>query len=62
MIQKIRNFFLGSYEELQKVTWPSKKQVTNHTMIVVVTIIVAMAIVAGLDYLLFNALKYIIYR
>jgi preprotein translocase subunit SecE len=62
MFGKIKNFFLGSYEELQKVSWPSRKQVINHTLIVVITILVAMAIVAALDYVLFTALKYAIYQ
>ncbi|NOU29350.1 MAG: preprotein translocase subunit SecE [Polyangiaceae bacterium] len=36
-------------EELSKVTWPSKKEVTNSTTVVVVTTIVATIFFALLD-------------
>ena len=53
MIEKIQKFFIGSYDELKKVIWPSKKVVINHTIMVVVSIVVAMGIIAALDYGLF---------
>lgn len=62
MIGKIKNFFSGSFAELQKVVWPSRKEVTGHTLIVVVSITVAMAIVAAIDFGLFNLIQYLIYR
>jgi preprotein translocase subunit SecE len=62
MIEKIQNFFTGSYEELKKVVWPSRQVVTSHTIIVIVSIIVAMAVVAAIDYGLFSAVQWLIYR
>lgn len=60
MIEKIQKFFTGSYDELKKVIWPSQKVVINHTIMVVVSIIVAMGIIAALDYGLFTLVQRLI--
>ncbi len=60
MYQKIINFFIGSYEELKKVVWPSRKEVTNHTLIVIISIIVGMAIIALVDAGLKNSVLYLL--
>lgn len=62
MITKIKNFFVGSYEEFQKVIWPNRQQVTSHTVIVVVSIAISMAIIAALDLGLFNLIEKLINR
>jgi preprotein translocase subunit SecE len=62
MLPKIQNFFLGAYEELRKVIWPSRKEVTSHTVIVILSIVISMGIVIIIDYLLFNLLQYLINR
>lgn len=62
MITKVKNFFLGSYEELRKVIWPSRKEVTSHTVIVILSIAVSMLIVAAVDYGLFTLVNYVIYK
>ena len=62
MFSKIQNFFTGSYEELKKVIWPSRKEVTSHTIIVIVSIAVSMLIVAAIDYGLFYLVQLLIYR
>ena len=49
MIERIQNYFIGAYEELKKVIWPSKKVVISHTIMVIVSIAVAMAFVVLLD-------------
>lgn len=38
--------------ELKKVVWPDKKQVTNNTGIVLVTLVIAAAIIGGVDFVL----------
>lgn len=62
MISKIINYFTSSYEELRKVVWPNRQEVTGHTVIVVSSILVSMSIIALLDYGLFNLLQILIYR
>jgi len=60
MIQRIKNFFIGSYEELKKVVWPNRREVISHTIIVIVTVGVSMAIVAAIDFGLFNLVQLLI--
>lgn len=60
MFIKIKNFFVGSYEEFRKVIWPSRAEVISHTIIVIISIFVAMAIIAAVDYGLFTLLQKII--
>lgn len=60
MTRKIQNYFIGAYEELKKVIWPSKKVVISHTIMVIVSIAVAMAIVALLDFGLFSLIQRLI--
>jgi len=62
MITKIKNFFINSFEELKKVVWPSRREVISHTIIVIVSTIVAMAIIAVLDFGLFNLVQLLINR
>lgn len=62
MISGIKNFFTGSVEELKKVIWPSRKEVTSHTVIVIVSIGVAMALIAAIDFGLFSLVQWLIYR
>lgn len=47
--QDVRTWVNDAAAELAKVTWPSKKEVTNGTVVVVVTSIVATVFVALLD-------------
>ncbi len=61
MIGKIQNFFIGSYEELKKVIWPDRKTVINHTIIVIVAVAVAMALIAAIDFGLFSTIQWLIY-
>jgi preprotein translocase subunit SecE len=60
MISKIKNFFIGSYEEFRKVIWPSRKEVISHTIIVLVSIAISMGIIALVDYGLFSLVQKLI--
>lgn len=62
MLEKIINYFTSSYAELKKVIWPNRKEVTSHTIIVVLSILISMGIIAALDYGLFNLLEILIYQ
>jgi preprotein translocase subunit SecE len=35
MIQSIKNYFIGSYVEMKKVTWPTKQQTINYSLLVI---------------------------
>ena len=48
---KIVNFFRESYLELRKVVWPSREEITRHTLIVI-GVSLSVAVLLGLmDYL-----------
>lgn len=43
MINKIIQYIKGSKDELKKVVWPSRKQLVNHTvMVIAISLAVAM--------------------
>lgn len=62
MFGKIKFFFIGSYAEFKKVIWPSRKQVVSHTLIVLISMFVAMAITAVIDLGFFTLLGKLIER
>ena len=35
IIESIKNYFIGSYAEMKKVTWPTKKQTINYSLLVI---------------------------
>ena len=49
---KVKRYFRDMKGELKKVVWPDKKQVTNNTSIVLVTLVIAAAIIGGVDFVL----------
>lgn len=60
MIKAIKNFFIGSYQEFKKVVWPNRQEVISHTMIVIVSTAVAMALIAAIDFGLFNLVQMLV--
>lgn len=60
MANKLINYIKGSAEEMKKVTWPTKKETYNYTLLVI-GISLGMAIFLGaLDYIFNWFLKLII--
>jgi len=57
---KLVRYFIESYLELQKVTWPTRKQLIRDTAIVVVSAAIATAFLALIDLGLSNALQYFV--
>ncbi|MBI2263055.1 preprotein translocase subunit SecE [Candidatus Berkelbacteria bacterium] len=51
-----------SIAELRKTEWPKKNMIINHTVVVLVTMIIITAFVAAADYLLSWLLQVIIIR
>ncbi|GAB3864245.1 preprotein translocase subunit SecE [Dactylosporangium cerinum] len=48
---RLINFVREVVAELRKVIWPTRKELTTYTVVVVVFVIVMLTIVGGLDYL-----------
>ena len=49
---KVRKFFRDIRSEFKKISWPSKKQVWNNTVVVIVTVLIFGVVVWTLDFLL----------
>lgn len=45
-------YFRGAKEELEKVTWPSRKQVLIYSVIVMIVTVIWAAYFGGLDFVL----------
>ncbi len=56
---KIRNFFLNTAEEMRKCTWPSRDQLVESTLLVIVTLIILSAYVCGIDLILIEIVKFL---
>jgi len=52
IIQKLVRFFKDIRSELKKVLWPSRKQVLNNTLTVVITCLILGGVIWILDYAL----------
>jgi len=50
MLRDLTTYFKESYIELRKVNWPSKKQVFDYTIMVVVISLAVAVFLGGLDY------------
>jgi len=59
-ITTTKDYFQGVIAELKKVTWPTRADVINHTLIVIVSVIIAIGVVTVLDFGLSKAVEYII--
>lgn len=52
---RVSSYFKGVRSELKKVNWPTKKELTNYTVVVLATTLAMTVVVWGLD-LIFQSL------
>lgn len=57
---KISTYFKGVRAELRKVIWPTKKELSNYTIVVFVTTAALTVVIWGLDLVFKNLLKLIV--
>lgn len=50
IVTAIKNYFVSSYAEMKKVSWPSKKQTINYSLLVIGLSIGMAIFFAVLDY------------
>jgi len=62
MFAKFTNYFVQSFNELKKVNWPKRADIIRLTIIVIVSTLVAMAFVVGLDWVLSKIINYLIMK
>lgn len=60
--KEISQFFKSVWLELEKVVWPSKKELIYYLTIVLVTILISMIIIAFIDLGLSKILESLIYK
>ena len=56
----IGSYFRTAYLELTKVVWPTRGEVTRHTLVIAVSVIIAIAFLGLLDYGLTALLQLVI--
>jgi len=54
-VQKFKNYFVEAFAEVKKVTWPTKKQTKNYSLVVIGITLGLAAFFGILDYI-FNFL------
>ncbi len=59
-MNKLSTYIKASYEEMKKVTWPSKKETTNYTILVIIFSLAVALFLGLLDYLFSLGLAQII--
>ena len=54
--KRISDWFKGMRSELKKVVWPTRKQLINNTVIVIIAVVLVSATVGVLDYVFYRLL------
>ena len=60
MIQDFITFFKESYDELQKVTWISRKEVIGSTIVIMVLIGIVSVFVTLIDFIFMKLVRMVI--
>jgi len=60
IIQRTADYIKTSQQELKKVVWPTKKEVTQHTLMVIGISIGVAAFLGVIDFILNIVLSYVI--
>ncbi len=58
--QRIVEYFKDTRGELRKVSWPTRKQATNLTLIVLAVTVIMAIFLGSLDYLFANLVRLIV--
>jgi len=62
MIKQFTNYFVGVYTEIKKSTWPSRRELINYTVIVVISSVLAVALLTIIDLGLTQGIEFIVNR
>lgn len=57
MIRKIIDFIRESRDELKKVTWPDREEVTGFTIVVIVSVVIVSMFLWVVDLMLMQLIK-----
>jgi preprotein translocase subunit SecE len=62
IVDSVKNYLLGSYAEMKKVNWPSKKQTINYSTLVIGMSLGMAVFFALLDYAFSSGINVLITR
>ena len=57
--EKIRTFILETMDEMRKSTWPTRDQLFESTILVIVALILSTIYLAGIDQILFRTVRFL---
>ena len=57
---KIRSFIERTMDEMRKCTWPTREQLLESTVLVLVVMAVSSAYIFGVDQILYHFINYLI--
>jgi preprotein translocase subunit SecE len=57
--EKIRTFILETIDEMRKCTWPTRDQLFESTILVIVALILSTIYLAGIDQILYRAVRFL---
>ena len=60
IFEKITNYIKGSYQEMKKVVWPTRKETTKHTLLVIGISLATAAFIGVFDYVFTKLFEVII--
>lgn len=49
-MRNIWQYFRSVFEEGKKIVWPTRQMIIRHTLVVVIVVVIASALFAGIDY------------
>ena len=56
MLEKLRNFLREVRVELEKVTWPGRKEVQAATLVIIALVLLLAAFIGGVDFVVSRVL------
>ena len=59
-MNKLINYIKGSIAEMKKVTWPTKKETRNYTILVIVLSLITAAFLGALDFIFNYGLQFVV--
>ena len=57
--EKIRTFILETIDEMRKCSWPTRDQLFESTILVIVALILSTIYLAGIDQILYRAVRFL---
>ncbi|MEK7496490.1 MAG: preprotein translocase subunit SecE [Patescibacteria group bacterium] len=62
MTNFLTTYLRGAWEEMKKVAWPTKREITQHTMLVIGISVVVALFLGALDYIFNFGLEQLLYK